>query len=320
MEGQITTRGHAGLRPRVEPGVRASCSTMGAAVAAVLWIAATCLFPAPVRAGDSGSSADIATIRRDLPVLASNFLASKNLAGATVDGIAIYPGWEALATWHSGGTKGVVYLENAAGRWWYRDDLTYDPDDKAWFVGALLHVARRSAFSEHALYPEAIRAMGVSQALLDTARIHLGLPLAPANSETGTYYHRTYRRDLKRVTETTYENHYESVLTYDRAQARLAVGQDAPPDDALARSFRPICYTFSFTSHIMQSVALSHASLDVWFPFALDPQKRYALSLAFAQPALRDVPGTLKDNVLHFDLPAVTIPDDEAALGQIVQQ
>lgn len=52
----------------------------------------------------------------------------------------------------------------------------------------------------------------------------------------------------------------------------------------------------------------AHATLDVWCPFFLDPELRYSLTIADVEPPVGPLDGTLRDNVLHFDLPAFTAP------------
>jgi len=52
----------------------------------------------------------------------------------------------------------------------------------------------------------------------------------------------------------------------------------------------------------------AHATLDVWCPFLLDPELRYSLTIAGGTPFVGPLDGTLRDNILHFDLPAFTAP------------
>ena len=59
------------------------------------------------------------------------------------------------------------------------------------------------------------------------------------------------------------------------------------------------------------------SSLDVWFPFVLDPDQRYVLWLAFVDPEIARIPGTLKDNALHFEFPAFATRPGKTALGEI---
>ena len=76
-------------------------------------------------------------------------------------------------------------------------------------------------------------------------------------------------------------------------------------------------YFFSLTSTATMPVAIPETTLDVWFPYVLDPAVRYTLWIGFTRPRVDGVPGTLHDNVLHFDLPSVTTIAGKEALGEI---
>jgi len=80
--------------------------------------------------------------------------------------------------------------------------------------------------------------------------------------------------------------------------------------------------SYVFFSGTVQSPQAVHVqagtTLDVWFPFVLDPSLRYNLSLAgHGFSPIGHVDGTLKDNTLHFVLPAFTAPPGVDLMGEI---
>jgi hypothetical protein len=59
-------------------------------------------------------------------------------------------------------------------------------------------------------------------------------------------------------------------------------------------------------------------TLDVWFPFVLDDALRYSITLAAPHlMSIGPIDGTLKDNTLHFTLPAFTAPPGADLMGEI---
>ena len=61
----------------------------------------------------------------------------------------------------------------------------------------------------------------------------------------------------------------------------------------------------------------SGTSVDIWFPFALDTNKTYSLTLAKAAESVGPINGKLQNNILHFDLPAFTIPAHATLIGEV---
>jgi hypothetical protein len=76
-------------------------------------------------------------------------------------------------------------------------------------------------------------------------------------------------------------------------------------------------YFFDVTSSASPTPSIAGATLDVWFPFVLDASQRYALWLGFVTPEMRELPGTLRDNTLHFVLPPFALAPSKTALGEI---
>ncbi len=59
------------------------------------------------------------------------------------------------------------------------------------------------------------------------------------------------------------------------------------------------------------------SQLDVRCPFGLDPSLRYTLTIARGDPYVGPVAGTAGGNVLHFTLPAFTVPPGTEVQGEI---
>jgi len=57
--------------------------------------------------------------------------------------------------------------------------------------------------------------------------------------------------------------------------------------------------------------------LDVRCPFRLDSSLRYTLTIARSDPYVGPIVGTTSDHVLHFTLPAFTVPPGTEVQGEI---
>ncbi|MGB6986347.1 MAG: hypothetical protein WBD74_10285 [Candidatus Aquilonibacter sp.] len=78
-------------------------------------------------------------------------------------------------------------------------------------------------------------------------------------------------------------------------------------------------FFFSGTVQSPQPVRVQAGTIvDVWFPFVLDSTLHYSLTIAAPNAmSLGPVEGTLKDNTLHFVLPAFTAPPGADLMGEI---
>lgn len=77
---------------------------------------------------------------------------------------------------------------------------------------------------------------------------------------------------------------------------------------------------FFFSSTVQSSVPIhveAGTTIDVWFPFALDPSLYYGLTIAHADKPIGPIDGTLKANVVHYVLPAFTLPPGATLMGEI---
>ncbi len=99
----------------------------------------------------------------------------------------------------------------------------------------------------------------------------------------------------------------DRALRFDGRAATVAEMPPAPGENGY--------YFFALSAGGAQR--LDRATLDVWFPFVLDPNQRYVLWLGFVEPEVRALPGTLQHNVLHFALPPMSFVPGKTALGEI---
>jgi hypothetical protein len=74
--------------------------------------------------------------------------------------------------------------------------------------------------------------------------------------------------------------------------------------------------SYCFFSGTVRSVKPIHVragtTIDIWFPFVLDPSLRYRLTIGSQR-----VDGTLAHNSLHFSLPEFTLPPGVELMGEI---
>ncbi len=116
--------------------------------------------------------------------------------------------------------------------------------------------------------------------------------------------------------------------------ARIAANDAADSEDALV-DFRaraptkaeswanpPGGNSYFFFSGTVQSKQPVHVqsgtTIDVWFPFVLDPALRYSLTIAAPNAmSLGPIRGALKDNTLRFVLPAFTATPGAELMGEV---
>jgi len=68
----------------------------------------------------------------------------------------------------------------------------------------------------------------------------------------------------------------------------------------------------------LETIAFPAGSkIDVWFPYVLDPLRRYSLNVAFVAPEIGGLTGSLHNNTLHFELPAFALAPGRVAVAQI---
>jgi hypothetical protein len=223
---------------------------MIALLPAVTLLLALSARPAP--AADYGSTADIATIRHDVPILVKYFLPNDAITIGQVN----VNGDTAYATFAiAGGLSSEVFtLRRKAGRWWY-------------VSGSL--VGEACARCQSYLYSDTDGYQ---------ARLHLEL-----------------------------NDSYVSLI--------MGLHGRAPPEaDMNPAAGKSTLYDFEVLTDATTPLPVAGGTLDVWFPFVLDPDRHYALTLDAAGVG---IPGTLHDNTLTFVLPKFAVPAGRSVRGEI---
>jgi hypothetical protein len=125
-----------------------------------------------------------------------------------------------------------------------------------------------------------------------------------------------------RLTSNQYRVTLRFAPTDASADAHIASFESRMPTEAESWANPPSGNAYFFFSGTVLSQRPVHVQagtiLDVWFPFVLDSSLRYSLTIAAPNAmSLGPVEGTLKDNTLHFVLPAFTAPPGAELMGEI---
>jgi hypothetical protein len=289
------------------------------AIAAVVLAAAIAL---PVEAADVGPRQDVRAIRHDVPILLASQV-SEN-APAVVDDVVIEED-AAIATWRSGGAVGIIGLSRRRNRWWaggivrqaewgWRSSMPFDVPCTA------IHRLRSI---------EVLQRLGVNGELLSRA-IALSTRLQSfVRSEGASPFYGGCTVDAYSVSEYPvvfdnfdgYAAHFALAFLPDRKwNVKVTSAQSRAPTDAELSPAPGVSAYYILSMRRQDGTAPSYpagSSLDVWFPFVLDPAVRYTFELRFVTPSIDGSPGTLQNNVLHFGLPAFAMPAGKEAVGEI---
>jgi hypothetical protein len=269
--------------------VQASCLVAAAVLAAALVL--------PARAGDVGPHADLRAIRGSAPILLGHFLSSPVAIGdAVVDGDA------AVVTWRAGGVTGLATFARRSAIWWLV--ASYDTGGPA--------VGRTSAQLANDL------AIPVTLARLLEAHV-------PGIDALQPIERRVTQPDCVRCGPELWNDAdgFEATLHFNAGEAwdpSFAIRGRAPSAAEMPPTPNVDGYYFFRLAAPKGALPVrvrEGATLDVWFPFVFDAAKHYILRLSLVEPDPESIEGTLRDNTLHFTLPAfATIPGSDA-FGEI---
>jgi hypothetical protein len=80
----------------------------------------------------------------------------------------------------------------------------------------------------------------------------------------------------------------------------------------------PSIYGFMLTTHASDPQVLQAGTqLAIWLPFVADPAKTYRLTLSTKESPSIVVDGALRNNVVTFTLPRVTVDSHSSGRGEI---
>lgn len=252
---------------------------------------------AAARADDFGPRQAVHDIRHDVPIL----LAHWHNEPIRVENV-VAVGLDAVATWYGPIHSGIVVMHRRSDRWWMRQYgiITVSTEDsRPPDIASAMHVPVSAAtiFMQHIA---ALRDGYAAQPLPGTdCREKCGPAM---HSATDFFYLTLTFTETPPVASAIFAFH-----------GRAATQAEMPPAEG-----QNGLYYFDISSDVTSpKLTLSDATMDVWFPFVLDPADKYVLWLGFVEPEIQRLPGTLKDNVLHFALPPFAMPVGKSALGEI---
>lgn len=244
---------------------------------------AVLIAPSSVRADDVGSRRDIRAIRHDLPTILGN-------TATPVDDVVV-DGTHAIVRVG----KTVRGLEHIYDRWW-------------------------DVESDYQQFPAPIRALAAEH-------ISAFAQLSPPLESTGTLCDPGAIDSRASVCPITTSGHYRMQAHFApsdaAAGARFAILGRRPSENEswTYRTIGGYGNAYFFFSLTLQSPSTLHigggSTIDVHFPFALDPTYRYSITLANAQPVIGPIDGTLHENTLHFVLPAFAAAPNADLMGEI---
>jgi hypothetical protein len=304
-------------------------------------IAAAIAWPVQGLANDRGPAAAVVAIRHDLSILLSAPLEALN-AKPTIDWVVANQ-QDAVAMWRAKGNRGIVVLQRRSGRWWWRgaasstDDMagTWSP---LWVPGNEIGSAECSI---HLPGPPSAQKL-LSDGFIDkqlAAKLANRLPTVPM-PKTMTAEDCHSIENYVRSSSGGYGAAFFHGEDYDSTWFNW-VGQTPTGSEGDSIQDTKACYSFTLTTlpdksprdmeHLVHQVyselfpspppALTFktgSTIDVWFPYVLAGHGHYLLSMSNVTPEIRDVPGTLRNNVLHFALPAFILRRGDIAQGEVV--
>jgi hypothetical protein len=278
-------------------------------------IAGTGYNAAIARADDRGPAGTVAAIRRDIPLLLASQL-GPDRSKLVVDWIVADKG-EAVAAWHAAGDRGVVVLHFRSGRWWWRAAAVTTPDASGYWTPMRAPGEEVGSCFADSPGPPSAHDLVVAGFITESLAADLSNRLRAAAPRPFVYH------------ECLPNAHYyeDTGVSYD---ARLFDKELLPvrpvltgrvPEDWRRRGARGAKVYYVFDLSGSESMPLlfrtDSATFGIWFPYVLPLQTRFTLSLRGVNPEVRAIPGNLKDNLLHFDLPAFTLPPGSVARGEI---
>ena len=247
------------------------------------------IVPLPAFAGDAGPSRDVRGIRGEVPQLFAARLADWNVDPQllAIDSVVV-DGDYAVVQWRAGERSGIDGFVRIFDRWW--DRMTTTP--------CLMTSSPLRKVDSTTLNAGLLGAMGFPAPLVTAATGDLALPVSSGACAD----------PLDSLIPVADADGYAVRMT-PSSTSRLFKLSGRKPNEAESWivPHGDGFFFFYMTSNAPAHVA-SGSSLDVWFPFLLDPSLRYSLTIAYADKPIGPIDGTLSNNVVHFNLPEFTAP------------
>jgi len=279
-------------------------------------------------ADDAGPGKEVRAIHRALPSLLSARINHPHPSGVQIDAVVSTGLGAGLVQWHDGVWSELDRFEYRYQTWWLLDSYQLRTDGSV----CCGNDARRAYMLGPSSY--FLTQVGVPQSLIESAAQHLsvvqaadermrerggperfwgagGDPISPAIDLS--------RQNARGNFDSS---PYEATIAFgrtDAASGTITLRGRAPTE---AESW--VTYggnSYFFLSGKAQSPVPIHVAagttIDVWFPFVLDSSLYYGLTIAHTDKPIGPIDGTLKDNVVHFVLPAFTLLPDAILMGEI---
>lgn len=258
---------------------------MGNSRTVLAWLSASTwglvfVLPHVTLADDAGPGKEVRAIRHDLPLLLDGRLGPPHVMSGevVVDSVVVGTHGTADAEWHTPDQHRIDEFVRTDGWWLLRDEWTPQPGER---VGEIENLG-----------PSGLSKNGVDFSSAPQLLDHLN----------------GYQMSV----------HFASNDAALEAEITAIFGR--APTEAESWETRG-GNSYFFFSGTVQSTAPVHVqagtTIDVWFPFVLDTSLYYALTIAHADKPIGPIDGTLKDNVVHFVLPAFALPPGATLMAEI---
>lgn len=281
-------------------------------------------------ADDVGPHADLRAIRAALPVLLAARLTRIGIDSSAfhTDDVVV-DGNGAVASWSDQTTQGVVSLERRDDRWWMRREANAGMQGSTmyWGYDAPGSPDQPACNVNSTTWPDLATGLNITSVLATLANEHLRVVAESPG----------FRHMVPLVVSPSFCDYNYRIFSLDRSDGYysvLKVPVTASPSPyalapaILARAPTPTempptpganaYYFFTMVNGLSTVfVADQGTTLDVWCPFVLDPNLNYTLTMSFSTPTIGPLRGTLKDNTLHFVLPAFSADPHAEMMGEI---
>lgn len=294
-------------------------------------VVATCVQAPPAFASDVGPPAAVAAIRHDLPLLLAAPLEYTRLK-PTIDWV-VADREHAVAMWHAAKNKGIVALHLRSNQWWWRGAAvtTGGPADWTYMSIPGNEVTDCDAPfgppTAHGLFSEGFIDATLAGMLSSRLKqigsggsraIHMIKLCAPNEQYVKSgkdpyaatfFYKEEYYYDWWFVLSGWAPVDSHRAMTANAKPYHFVTLKADPrrPDYRPRSQPTPLPTTLTFARG---------ATFEVWFPYVLSRTTHYTLNLS-GGTSIHALSGKLKNNVLHFDLPAFSWEVSGPVYGEI---
>jgi hypothetical protein len=258
---------------------------MGNLRTVLAWLCASTLgsvfaLPHVTLADDAGPGKEVRAIRHDLPFLVGGRLGPPHVdsRAVVVDSVVIQAHGTANAEWHTSDQHRMDEFVRTDGWWLLRNEWTPRPGEHLEDAMSPPGMGGAKSAAEFSTQP---------QLFADLNGYQMRITFAPSNANAGA-----------QITSISGRAPTEAEIWITRG----------------GNSYFFFSGTVDSTAPIQVQAG---TSVDVWFPFVLDTSLYYGITIAHADKPIGPIDGTLKDNVVHFVLPAFVLPPGATLMAEI---